>query len=62
MKTKKLNTKLEFKKATVVTLTTKSQQDVKGGYYYTRINGGTDCYTWHPACWTLPTPNCLIID
>lgn len=56
MKTKKVNKKLELSKATIATLTTKSLQNLKGGYYYTELWGGDYCRTWHPECPTMAGP------
>lgn len=56
MKTKKLNKKLDFRKTTVATLSTKNQQDAKGGYFATDMHDS--CYTWHPVCYTRPDIYC----
>ncbi len=61
MKTKKITTKLTLNKATIAVLGQEQQGNVKGGYYYTKINGGTECYTWDPQCPTLPAYKCGII-
>jgi len=54
MKSKKFTKKLTLNKSTVSVLDKAEEQKAKGGYYYT--NFVDLCYTWHPVCWTRPTP------
>lgn len=60
MKTKKITKKLTLNKLTVSSLNATEQQAVKGGYFYTRINGGTECYSWDPICPTQPLYKCAL--
>ncbi len=55
MKTKK-NKTLILSKATIVSLDSKQQGEVKGGYWFTYFY--QDCWSWHPVCPTMPLPDC----
>lgn len=58
MKTKKITSKLTLNKATVAVLGQDQQNAAKGGYYYTKLNGGALCNTWDPICPTRPDYLC----
>lgn len=59
MKSKSFTKKLTLNKSTITTLEQSEQKEVKGGYWYTRMN--ETCKTWHPVCWTQPIAQCAIL-